>query len=163
MIPSPGMLDHLAMVVGDGLADDAVVQLDQFECGIVAHSLGKFSRSDDVGEHHAPYRAVIFADAGAGDERGTGGVHLATAKEAVGQLGIDLDDLVGGQAMRLAMGGLGGLGTRGLDQAKCLAAFLVEPIFPIVHAMLFLNYQVGHVGMMKVVGAGSRYVVNIEI
>jgi hypothetical protein len=57
----------------------------------------------------------------------------------------DLVDSVGKQAVRLAVDGDCGVGTRRLGQAKDLGIFLVDPVTQILHAKLILGLQIGPV------------------
>ncbi len=55
----------------------------------------------------------------------------------------DLVDLVGDEAVRLAVHGVGGLRVGGLDEAEDLPRLLVDPVALVLDAVLLLRLQVG--------------------
>jgi hypothetical protein len=74
-----------------------------------------------------------------------------------------LDELVGHQAVRFAVNGGGRLLVGRFDQAKDLARFFVEPVAPVVDAVLRLGLQIRLVGLLDGIGGQAfDVVVNIH-
>src|SRR5690349_13161785 len=60
---------------------------------------------------------------------------------------LHLEDLVGDQAVRVAVHGVGGLGVGGLDEAEDLPLGLVDPVAQVADAVGLLGGEVGLVGL----------------
>ena len=82
-----------------------------------------------------------------GNESGAALIHSPISHEAVDEVGVDLDQLFGDQAMGMFMDASGRVGVGRLDQAKQLAAVLVEPIFEVIDVILPLDFHVSPMGV----------------
>ena len=100
---------------------------------------------------------------GARQQNGARVVDVRLAEESVGKVRVDLDDLLRHQAMRLAMDSGGGLGARCVEQAKDLAAILVEPIFEAMDAMLVLHRKVGVMRLLEPLGCRPLDIMDVYV
>src|SRR5262245_41849819 len=75
---------------------------------------------------------------------------------------LHLGDFIGDQPMRFAMHGDRGLFVGSFNQAKGLAALLVEPVAQVFDAVLLLRSQVGLMGL-GCRGSGEPFDISVDV
>ena len=145
------VLDLLAPLSLQRVADDAVMETNQVHAGLVPQALGERGGTLDVGEEDRAYGGVEFA---AG--QGGGGLRYRRAHEARDIVHLHFDDLIGEQPVGLAMDGDGSLGVGGVDEAEGFLGRFAEPVSQVLDLILVLHRFVQGMGFLQVRPADPR-------
>ncbi len=138
-----GVLDLAAAVDVQALADDLVVAPDEREHRVVAEALREPRRPFEVGEHDRPETGVGV----------TGLAHglplrqlvVPHVEDRVDEFLLDLDDLIGHEAVGGLVDGDRHFARRRLDEAEDLSGVLVEPVGQVAGVVPGLRIEVERV------------------
>ncbi len=147
---------HLSPVVqGQRLTHDPVVLVEQRDRPVVTESFGHLRRTTDVGEQHGTDRRCRV--------RLSDGMLGQRTEERLDRPWLDLDDVAGELAVRLAMNLLDRLDARPFGQTEHRPGFWLEPVGQKPNPVTRLDADILGVCCRDLLGRCARYVVSIHV
>jgi len=159
----PGVLDLASIRVGQRVADNLVVSVNQFHSCLVAGLLRESGRVHDVGKENGPNAGIKCRSRAARNQRRSRGMDTAAAKERFGNLGRDLDDFFRDQPVSFTVDLAGGLGRWGLYETINFITIFMRPVLEILNTVLSLGREISQVRFRDIFRRHAAEIVNVHV